>query len=247
MKLDLSLGLRSGRRAAFNFKSISGLVLDLDAAKGITLNGSTVSAWADQSASGFHVSQATPANQPTYNATDSLFNGRPSVQGSGSHYLTRAAVAAIFGATDYTVFAAIAWTSLTGAFQFFVSNLDANANGPEAGLSYTNARACNHSNVGTGTDGTPTASTAEVVQHQYTSAGGMLILKNNVSQTVATPAGNYGGAAASAHLAIMGRSAGTLGVNARITKIVAYNRGLTTAEATAVNRGIGALAGITVA
>lgn len=41
-------------------------MLWLRADLGITLNGSTVSAWGDQSGQGNGVSQGTPANQPTY-------------------------------------------------------------------------------------------------------------------------------------------------------------------------------------
>lgn len=42
-----------------------GCILYLDAAKGITLNGSNVVGWADQSGNGNHVAQVTPSNGPT--------------------------------------------------------------------------------------------------------------------------------------------------------------------------------------
>lgn len=55
----------------------SALALWLDAADSstITLNGSTVAQWQDKSGNGRHVSQATAANQPTYNLTG--FNSKP--------------------------------------------------------------------------------------------------------------------------------------------------------------------------
>ena len=57
----------------------SSLALWLDAADSstITLNGSTVSQWNDKSGNGRHVSQATPAQQPTYSATGML--GKPTL------------------------------------------------------------------------------------------------------------------------------------------------------------------------
>jgi hypothetical protein len=55
----------------------SALRLWLKADTGITLNGSTVAAWADQSGNGLNLAQATGAKQPTYNATG--LNSRPAV------------------------------------------------------------------------------------------------------------------------------------------------------------------------
>lgn len=59
--------------------TISGLYAWYRSDLGITLNGSTVSAWADQSGSGRHLTQATGSKQPTYNSTDSQYNNKPSL------------------------------------------------------------------------------------------------------------------------------------------------------------------------
>ncbi len=53
------------------------LWLDADDASTITLNGSTVSQWSDKSGNNHHVTQATAAAQPTYEAA--AFQGKPTL------------------------------------------------------------------------------------------------------------------------------------------------------------------------
>jgi len=55
----------------------------LDAALGVTLNGSNVSSWADQSGYGYDASQGTADNQPLYVASG--VNGLPSIRFDGSN------------------------------------------------------------------------------------------------------------------------------------------------------------------
>jgi hypothetical protein len=55
------------------------LWLDAEDAASITLNGSTVSQWSDKSGNNRHATQPTAANQPTYNASNSILNGKPSI------------------------------------------------------------------------------------------------------------------------------------------------------------------------
>lgn len=69
-----------GRRAWTPAALGSSLALWLRADLGVTLNGATVSAWADQSGNGRHATQGTAANQPTYQATDADFAGAPSIR-----------------------------------------------------------------------------------------------------------------------------------------------------------------------
>ncbi len=57
------------------------LILWLKADAGVTLNGTTVSAWNDQSNPRYNVTQATPANQPIYQA--GALNGRPVLRFDG--------------------------------------------------------------------------------------------------------------------------------------------------------------------
>jgi hypothetical protein len=61
---------------------ITGNVLWLRADLGITLNGSLVSAWADQSGTGDsnkNCTQATAGNQPTFTAASASYNNQPAV------------------------------------------------------------------------------------------------------------------------------------------------------------------------
>lgn len=67
--IGIKLTSRQGGAGGFIPTNLSGCVLWLRADLGITLNGSDVSAWADQSGQGRDVSQGTAANQPAYNAT----------------------------------------------------------------------------------------------------------------------------------------------------------------------------------
>lgn len=59
------------------------VLLAVQSDMGVTLNGSTVSAWADQSGNDNHFSQGTAAAQPTYAAT--ALNGKPTITFDGSN------------------------------------------------------------------------------------------------------------------------------------------------------------------
>jgi hypothetical protein len=63
--------------SSFTPASLTGLIAWFKADVGITLNGSQVSAWADQSGNGNNVTQPTTGNQPFFQATG--FNGKQTV------------------------------------------------------------------------------------------------------------------------------------------------------------------------
>jgi Concanavalin A-like lectin/glucanases superfamily/Secretion system C-terminal sorting domain/F5/8 type C domain len=68
----------------FSFAQIpSGTALWLKADAGVTLSGSNVTQWADQSGNGYNVTQATAANQPTFETN--VFNGQPAINFDGSN------------------------------------------------------------------------------------------------------------------------------------------------------------------
>jgi hypothetical protein len=89
--MAMSPRLLRPRATGFNPKSISGLKLWLDAANtsSLTFNGSTVSQMNDLSGNGFHATQGTANNQPTYQAAG--FNGKPTLFLDTNDYLSSAA------------------------------------------------------------------------------------------------------------------------------------------------------------
>ncbi|MFZ9922643.1 MAG: phage head spike fiber domain-containing protein, partial [Candidatus Nanopelagicaceae bacterium] len=78
------------------------LWLDAADASTIVLNGSTVSQWNDKSGNDFHLSQATAADQPAYEATG--FNGLPTVNWAAINHALRTSMS--LPATDLNLFCA---------------------------------------------------------------------------------------------------------------------------------------------
>jgi hypothetical protein len=94
-------GGSAGGGGSFTPTSLSGCVLWLRADLGVTLNGSTVSAWADQSGNGNNASQGTAASQPTYNATTGPGGTLPGITFDGtSDMLNVNSLAAAFNGAD---------------------------------------------------------------------------------------------------------------------------------------------------
>ena len=101
--MAMSPRLLRPRATGFNPRSISGLAAwyDASAASSITLNGSTVSQWADLSGNGRNQSQATAASQPTYNATG--LNGKGTLTTTGTQWMQASAFASSSAATIFLV------------------------------------------------------------------------------------------------------------------------------------------------
>lgn len=74
---------KSSAPPPFSPTDIAGLKLWLKADAGVTLNGSTVSQWDDQSGNGNHASQSTASYQPTFVANQ--LNGKPVLRFDGSN------------------------------------------------------------------------------------------------------------------------------------------------------------------
>jgi len=96
------------------------VLLSVQSDLGVTLNGSTVSAWADQTANGNNFSQGTAANQPTY-AANSL-NGFPIITFDGVNDTMVAPgpnlpAPATTNSFFWFVFKQVAWTNQNAFFQ----------------------------------------------------------------------------------------------------------------------------------
>jgi len=93
--------------------ALSNMTLRLRADLGITLNGATVSAWANQGTAGGSFTQGTASDQPTYVA--SALNGKPGVLFDGTNdFLTNAsALSTWITASSYTAFVVFSATSIT--------------------------------------------------------------------------------------------------------------------------------------
>lgn len=88
MKIGIGIGIPSGLSGgAFTPSSLSGQVLELDAARNITLNGGNVASITDTTSNGYVFTQATAGLQPAFNATSASFNGKPTIQFNGGQML----------------------------------------------------------------------------------------------------------------------------------------------------------------
>lgn len=98
----------------------------LDAAQGITLNGSNVSGWADQSGQGNDATQGTAADQPGWISIDGNFNSQPSVSADGvSEFMESAIFSNGEIAQPNTIFAVMKYESLGGGTPILLDGIDA--------------------------------------------------------------------------------------------------------------------------
>lgn len=111
--MSLTLTRAGGITNGFNPIALGNLKAWYKADAGVTLNGSTVSAWADQSGNGYNLSQATAANQPTFVSNSQ--NGLPAIQFDGTNDILSIATGSnITVGNDVTFY--IAWKKTTAAF-----------------------------------------------------------------------------------------------------------------------------------
>lgn len=108
MRIGHAIAIPTRRGGTFSPLDITGLTAWWRADLGITLNGGTVSAWADQSGNGNHLIQGTGSAQPTYNASGGA-NNQAFLAFDGGDILARAA--AVIGVSTYTYFLVLRQTT----------------------------------------------------------------------------------------------------------------------------------------
>jgi PKD repeat protein len=99
--------LLGGTSPVFSLQSVviaDSLRLWLRADRGVTLNGSTVSSWADQSSNNLNATQSTAANQPTFVSTNPTLNGLSSLRFDGTNDLLNGGLIPRFGSNSLSVF-----------------------------------------------------------------------------------------------------------------------------------------------
>lgn len=116
----------AGPTATFTPKLLTGLTAWYRSDLGITLNGSNVSSWEDQSGNGFTLAQGTASKQPAYTASSSVFNNRQCLRGDGVDDVL-VCLSNVWPTTNLTVFAVLATVSGGNTGEYF-SNLQGGGN-----------------------------------------------------------------------------------------------------------------------
>ena len=99
--------LLGGTSQVFSLQSVAiadSLRLWLRSDRGVTLNGSTVSSWADQSSNNLNATQSTAANQPTFVSSNPTLNGLSSLRFDGTNDLLNGGLIPRFGNNSLSVF-----------------------------------------------------------------------------------------------------------------------------------------------
>ena len=233
-------------RRLFLPTQLSGCALWLRADLGVTLNGSTVSAWANQGTAGGSCSQGTGAAQPTYAASGFGARSRPYLQFDGTGDYLDAALA--LAGTQWTVVAAVAYRSLVNS-----CTIGSFSNGVNADWNNTATAVISHVFAGNlellaagsvrATKAAPGTSTPVVLTVGATGSAGVL----RINGAAGTPAAYS--SSLNATLVRLGARAvpGASNFTAiDLAEFAIFNRALTAAEVAFVERGFGAHYGITV-
>ena len=225
--------------SAFDPKVVPGLVLDLNAAIGVTLDGSNnVQTWSDQSGVGdasHNATQATAGLRPSFQSSSASYGGAPTVTISGSQLLLTGTWAAPL-TPPFTVVIAGHTTSnasnnafLAGTVALTIQDLDGTQQTVSESLSLIAL---------SGTLNTACIS-------YYIIDGASSSIGRNALTPVKT--GTTGGPQTDSRFAIGNFSGGgTNALNGPIARMLVYTGHLTSPQLTAVMQGMGSTYGITI-
>lgn len=143
---------------------VSGLLAWYRGDLGITLNGSNVSSWEDQSGNGFTLVQGTANKQPAYTASSAIFNNLPCLRGNGVNNVL-ACLSNVWPTTNFTVISVIASVS-GGATGEYFSCLQGGGN---AALHFYGGSETEFKRASTGASKTLTSATKSIIT--YTGSG----------------------------------------------------------------------------
>lgn len=249
MITDLSRGLSAPRRWRPSRLSGLRLWLSADRISGLA-DGDPVSTWSDLSGQGNHATQSTTAAKPLYKT--GIVAGRPAVlfDGVDDWLALTAAVGTILTSDAKTVFAVVKMVATTNNSRIvnvpnaavsstrFALNINAT---PQWQTFYTTgAAAANFTWTSGAAPTTSVAQILEVVQNGTSVIG-------RLNGTQGNSVNDGGSEAAGAGAALGSSTGGSSGfANAYILEVVVYNRALSTTEASAVRRYLGARYGLTV-
>ena len=235
--------------AVSNPRVVSGLTAWYAADQLVLNDGDPVASWSDLSGNSNHATQGTTAAKPLYKA--SIVNGRPAVlfDGVDDWLALTAAVGTILTSAAKTVFVVSKLVAAVSNSRIFsVSNAALNStrscillNGaPEYQTSYTTGSAQGNFSWSGIVASTSVAQILEVVQSGTSISG-------RVNGTQYGSANDAGSEAAGSGAALGSGANGWSGfLSGYVLEFIVYNRALSTTEATAVRRYLGARYGLAV-
>lgn len=230
------------RQAASGFFAtmLSGCVVSLDAARGVTLAAGDVSAWADQSASGLSFAQAVAGQRPLFIAADAAYNNQPTVSSTAANSDVLIATVGLVIANPALTILAVGEDDTANSY--LVSSGDAAANAP------TLRRTAAATTLEIDSGATLIAAATDVSAPCF-----MLGEFNNLSSIAAvnTMTGGTTGAAGTndtVGFALFADRAGAAGFStSKLAEVAVYNRVLTASEKALWGVYVRARYGITVA
>lgn len=215
----------------FSPTQLSGCVLHLRADMGITLNGSTVSAWANQGTAGGSATQGTGSAQPTFTASGFGTASRPYLKFDGGDQLVETALSLTAASARTILIVAKRDTAGGGAIFSFrrSSRYLAALCLISGGVSYISGNGVDAGSNVTVTAGTlASTSSAFRMRQSYTGSGDAPTASLNGAALTVT-AGTQGNETGTAGYLIGNNPAGAPWTGA-IAEIIAYDRALTAAE-----------------